>query len=62
MESSFQRGNVSQSQDAVVQVSHEQHQYSMGPTKDGNMYFVHQKASNQLKLTLKVASVFKKQV
>ena len=31
-------------------------------TKDGNMYFVPQKASNQLKLTLNVASVFKKQV
>ena len=31
-------------------------------TKDVNMYSVPQKASNQLKLTLKVASVFKKQV
>ena len=31
-------------------------------TKDGNVYFVPQKASNQLKLTLIVASVFKKQV
>ena len=31
-------------------------------TKDGNMYFVPQKASNQLKLTLKVASAVKKQV
>ena len=31
-------------------------------TKDGNMHFVPQKASNQLKLTLIVASVFKKQV
>ena len=31
-------------------------------TKDVNIYFVPQKASNQLKLTLKVALVFKKQV
>ena len=29
-------------------------------TKDVNMYFLPQKASNQLKLTLKVASAFKK--
>ena len=35
---------------------------SFGTTKKINMYFVPQKASNQLKLTLKVASVFKKQV
>ena len=31
-------------------------------TEDVNMYFISQKASNQLKVTLKVASVFKKQV
>ena len=31
-------------------------------TKDVDMYFLPQKTSNQLKLTLKVASVFKEQV